>query len=229
LFATWSWQKGAVRIARYAFTGSIYYWAALHTHVLPPRARPKPGDAVLFGTGPRRVSSSRHVGIVQAVFPGYLVTIEGDSEHRVRRFVVPTAAPTRVGEPGRIYAYASPFGRHARVAGRAARLRRARAAGVLRASARVRPSGENAVRASAMSRGARRLHAAIRSLRAFQHMPYVAGGVTIGWVGVDPQGKVDVAVISHGPLASAQLAWQDFLARWGDRGTAYAVTFYTAP
>ena len=50
---------------------------------------PQPGDAVLFGTGPWTVDTSLHTGIVEAVYPGFLVTIEGDSLHGVRRYVVP--------------------------------------------------------------------------------------------------------------------------------------------
>ena len=35
-------------------------------------------------------------------YPGYLVTIEGDTQHRVERFVVPIRHPRRIGELGPI-------------------------------------------------------------------------------------------------------------------------------
>jgi hypothetical protein len=48
--------------------------------LLPPTAAPDPGDAVLYGTGPRNASTSVHVAIVTQVWPdGAIVTIDGDS------------------------------------------------------------------------------------------------------------------------------------------------------
>jgi len=222
LFSTWAWQRAGVPVARYPFTGTIYDWAVLNTHVLAPAATPRPGDVVLFGTGPRTVGTSLHVGIVEDVYPGYIVTVEGDSDHRVVRLVVPTGDPTRVGEPGRIYAYASPLRDAPAVP--LAGARRAAAARALRSSKLVEP----ALRASRLTPTDLRLRKTLRSLRAFQHMPYRTAGVTIGWTGVDSLGEVNVAVISNGPLASAQAAWQSFLGRWGDPGVAYAVSYYTA-
>src|SRR5947209_15074018 len=108
LFVTWVWRHSGVPVPSLAFTGYLYDWAKAATVVRGPKATPKPGDAVLFGIGPATVSTSLHVGIVEAAYPGYLVTIEGDSLHGVRRFVVPLRNPMRIGEPGRIYAYASP-------------------------------------------------------------------------------------------------------------------------
>ncbi len=219
LFATWAWGGAGVSIPSLPFTGSVYDWAAATTYVLPPTARPRPGDAVLFGTGPATVSSSRHIGIVEAVYPGYIVTIEGDSSHRVLRYVVPLSAPWKVGEPGRIYAFASPVPRAGatRAAGApaplsAARLRRALAL----QAARHRVSAED-----------RRLQRTIRRLRAFQHMPYHAGGVTIEWLSVNSQGKILVGVVSPGTITDAQAAWERFLARYGDSGAAYQVSYYT--
>jgi hypothetical protein len=57
-------------------------------------------------------------------------------------------------------------------------------------------------------------------------MPYRAPGLTIGWFGVNAFGQVQVAVESAGSLADAQSQWQSFLARFGDAGLAYAVSYY---
>jgi hypothetical protein len=80
LFATWTWESAGVPIPRYAFTGDIYNWSARYGSVLPPSARPAPGDAVLYGSGPQSVATSLHVGIVAEVWPdGALVTLDGDA------------------------------------------------------------------------------------------------------------------------------------------------------
>jgi hypothetical protein len=80
LFATWVWQKSGVPIPSYAFVGDVYTWAAQHTRVLPPTARPVPGDAVLYGTGPSSVATAVHMGIVAQVWPdGAIDTVEGDA------------------------------------------------------------------------------------------------------------------------------------------------------
>jgi hypothetical protein len=80
LFATWVWQRAGVPIPSYPFTGDIYNWAAANTGVLPPTAIPRPGDAVLYGTGPWSTATSLHVGIVVQVWPdGAVVTVEGDA------------------------------------------------------------------------------------------------------------------------------------------------------
>ena len=80
LLATWVWEQAGVPIPSYAFTGSIYDWAAANTSVLPPTAAPLPGDAVLYGTGPGSASTSLHVGLVVQTWPdGAIVTIEGDA------------------------------------------------------------------------------------------------------------------------------------------------------
>lgn len=222
LFATWTWRRAGVPIGSLAFTGSMYWWAALNTYVLRPKATPLPGDAVLFGTGPGSVGTSLHVGIVEDVYPRYLVTIEGDVAHQVRRFVVPIRHPRSIGEPGRIYAYASPVSRP-------------RAAGLRTVARPIAPPALSKVRLRAAiakqdpsGRRTRsgRLGAAIASLRAFQYMPYRAPKVRIGWTGVNSLGQVEVAVVARGVPGTAQLAWQRFLARYADSGTAYLVSYY---
>ncbi|HVA75536.1 MAG TPA: CHAP domain-containing protein [Acidimicrobiales bacterium] len=80
LFATWVWQRAGVAVPTYAFVGDIYTWAASHTAVLAPSARPSPGDLVLYGTGPWNVDTAEHVGVVAQVWPdGSIDTIEGDA------------------------------------------------------------------------------------------------------------------------------------------------------
>ena len=80
LFATWAWRQAGIPIPSYAFVGDIYDWAASHGALLPPTARPEPGDAVLYGTGPQNVFTSVHVAIVTQVWPdGAIDTVDGDS------------------------------------------------------------------------------------------------------------------------------------------------------
>ena len=80
LFATWVWRTAGVPIPSYPFVGDIYTWAASHTRVLSPSARPSPGDIILYGTGPWNVDTAVHTGIVAQVWPdGSIVTIEGDA------------------------------------------------------------------------------------------------------------------------------------------------------
>ena len=80
LFVTWVWGHSGVPIPSFPFVGSIYNWAVAHTRVLPPSARPSPGDAVLYGTGPQNVGTAVHTGIVAQVWPdGAIDTVEGDA------------------------------------------------------------------------------------------------------------------------------------------------------
>ena len=80
LFVTWAWGRSGVPIPSLSFVGSIYDWAATHTAVRPPSARPAPGDAVLYGTGPQNVDTAVHTGIVAQVWPdGAIDTVEGDA------------------------------------------------------------------------------------------------------------------------------------------------------
>jgi hypothetical protein len=80
LFATWVWQRGGIPVPRFSFVGDVFDWAARHTRVLPVRARPKPGDLVLYGTGPQSAAASPHMGVVAQVWPnGWIDTVEGDA------------------------------------------------------------------------------------------------------------------------------------------------------
>ncbi len=114
LFAAWVWQHAGVPLpgstATYGYSGSLYTWAREHGgRVLPPSARPAPGDAVFYGAGP---SESAHVGIVQRVYPdGQITTIEGNYANHVA-IVGPfqPARATSAGEAAPIYGYAQPPG-----------------------------------------------------------------------------------------------------------------------
>jgi hypothetical protein len=80
LFATWAWRQAGYRVPAYGFTGDMYTWAARNGAVLPPTATPDPGDAVLYGTGPRTVRTSTHVALVAQVWPdGAIDTVDGDA------------------------------------------------------------------------------------------------------------------------------------------------------
>lgn len=213
LFVTWVWGHEGVPIPRLAFTGYMYDWAQRRTAVIPPSGLPQPGDAVLFGTGPQTVATSVHTGIVQAVYPGYLVTIEGDVLHGVRRFVVPIGNPQRAGEPAPIYGYAAPVA----PTGSAAR--------ASTASDRFpRLSRQMIGRQASMASGSALLKA-IAAFRAFQHMPYRMPHARINWTGVSSQGLVEVRVTTRRSLQTARGAWRRFLRRFADAGRAYQVTF----
>ncbi len=110
LFASWVWMKSGVPLpgptARYGYSGALYTWVAANGgHILPPTARPSPGDAVFYGSGP---SESLHVGIVVRVgADGQITTVEGNYAGHVTR-VGPFAPSHPVGERGPIYGYAQP-------------------------------------------------------------------------------------------------------------------------
>ena len=223
LFVTWVWRHAGVPVPRLAFTGYLYDWAQATTAVEGARGVPAPGDAVLFGTGPSSVSTSLHTGIVEAVYPGYLVTIEGDSLHGVRRYVVPLRDPQLVGEPGPIYAYASPLGR----GGNRGSSGGSAAVAAFPALPRAIIARQRFAPLLPLER--RRLLRAIAALRAFQHMPYRTAHVLINWIGVNSRGLVEVRVTSAMPVSYARRAWQAFLHRFGDAGQAYTVSFQAPP
>jgi hypothetical protein len=110
LFVAWVWQHAGVPLpgptALYGYSGSLYTWVAEHGgKVLPPTARPSPGDAIFYGTRP---SDSAHVGIVAQVLPdGEIVTVEGNYAEHVTR-VGPFQPAHPVGEAAPLYGYAQP-------------------------------------------------------------------------------------------------------------------------
>ncbi len=113
LFAAWVWQHAGVSLpgstAEYGYSGSLYTWAREYGgRVLPPSARPSPGDAVFYGAGP---SESVHVGIVVRVLPdGEIETVEGNYAGRVSRVgpFHPAQATSTAGEAAPVYGYAQP-------------------------------------------------------------------------------------------------------------------------
>jgi hypothetical protein len=125
LFVAWIWQHAGVPLpgttATYAYSGSLYTWVKEHGgHVLPPTARPAPGDAVFYGTGP---SSSSHTGIIASVLPdGQITTIEGNNQNNAvgRSGPFPPAQAASYGEPGPIYGYAQPPSKSSTGSGRRA-------------------------------------------------------------------------------------------------------------
>jgi CHAP domain len=223
LFVTWVWARAGVPVPSLAFTGYLYDWARASTYVLGPRSVPTPGDAVLFGSGPASVYTSLHTGIVEAVYPKYLITIEGDSLHAVRRYVVPLKDPELVGEPGPIYGYASPVGAGGE-SGVAARSAAVPAWPALPTALIARQDSAPPVLSEHQ-----RLVRAIAALRAFQHMPFRTAQVSINWTGLDNRGLVEVRVSTGMPLSYARRAWRAFLGRFDDAGHAYTVSFQAPP
>jgi CHAP domain len=112
LFAAWVWQHAGVPLpgapATYGYSGSLYTWAKEHGgRVLPPTARPAPGDLVFYGAGP---SESDHVGVVKSVSrDGRITTIDGNYSNHVT-VVGPfkPAEATNAGQRAAIYGYAQP-------------------------------------------------------------------------------------------------------------------------
>jgi CHAP domain len=112
LFAAWVWQHAGVPLpgqtAAYGYSGSLYTWVKGHGgRVLPATARPAPGDAVFYGSGP---NASAHVGIVKQVYPdGQITTIEGNYANHVA-LVGPfhPGHASSAGEAAPVYGYAQP-------------------------------------------------------------------------------------------------------------------------
>lgn len=87
LFATWVWRHAGVNIPSYAFTGDVYTWGQQH-HLAYDKHhldQVKPGDVLLFGTGPQNTTTSTHIGIVESVDGNTVHTIEGNEGNAVRR------------------------------------------------------------------------------------------------------------------------------------------------
>jgi hypothetical protein len=237
LFVTWVWEQAGVPVPRLGFVGDLYDWALARTYVQDLSATPTPGDAVLFGSGPENMDTSLHVGIVEDVYrTGYLVTIEGDVIHGVGRFVVPIDDPERIGEPGPIYAYASPVangsGGHAAsavAAGGFAPLPQAPIASQ-EPAALLAPMPDRIAHVGVDWTVVNDVRErTIRSLRAFQHMPYRSAHIRIDWTGVDRRGLVEVRVRTAMHMSYAREAWQRFLQRFHDAARAYVVTFQAPP
>ena len=93
-FASWVWRKSGVDIPITPFTGDMYHWGQQHgtaydSHHLN---QARPGDVLLFGTGPQSTSTSTHVGIVESVHGNTVTLIEGNSSDRVQRVTHPLSS-----------------------------------------------------------------------------------------------------------------------------------------
>lgn len=214
-FVTWVWRQAGVPVPSLGFVGAVWQWSSLHTQVIDGSETPQPGDAVLFGTGPENTTTAPHMGLVEAAYPGYVVTIEGDVLHGVRRFVVPLADPQRAGEPGSIWAYAAPIAPSDSIADV---FIDPQVASPFLAPIVRRPTRGD--------RELRRLVGSITSLRAFQHMPFQGPGYRVTWSGVNRRGKVKVVLSTERPLPVARRQWHAFLRRFHDAGRAYALTLH---
>lgn len=86
-FATWAWRKAGVNIPLLPFTGDVYRWGQQHGTAYGKGSldQARPGDVLLFGTGPQSPSTSTHIGIVEKVEGNTVTTIEGNSGDQVAR------------------------------------------------------------------------------------------------------------------------------------------------
>ncbi len=217
LFLTWAWERAGVEIPRYGFVGYVWDWSQLHASVIAGHGGdPQPGDAVMYGTGPLTVYSAPHVGIVEAVYPNYLVTIEGDVIHGVRRLVIARSHPQAAGEPGPIWGYAQPVAS----AAKKPYVIDPEVSTPFRTTV-VHPVGTEVSEA--------RLLRTIRALRPFQHLPYRGDGYRIAWNGVDAKGQVEVTVTSKQDFSVAEADWTAFVRRYGGAASAYEVTYDAPP
>lgn len=81
------WRKAGVKIPVLPFTGDVYRWGQHHDKAYGKEQlkQAKPGDVLLFGTGPQSPQTSTHIGIVEKVEGNRVTLIEGNSGDRVRR------------------------------------------------------------------------------------------------------------------------------------------------
>jgi hypothetical protein len=98
-FATWVWQKEGVDIGILPFTGDVYEWGqdrglAYGKNNLDAV---RPGDVLLFGTGPETIQTSEHIGIVESVHGNQVTLIEGNSSNQVQRVTHTLSSATFYG------------------------------------------------------------------------------------------------------------------------------------
>ncbi|MFC6088527.1 CHAP domain-containing protein [Saccharothrix lopnurensis] len=84
-FATAMWRKAGVDIPVLPFTGDVFRWGQRNGKAYTSLSAVKPGDVLLFGTGPGSPATSKHIGIVEKVSGGTVTLIEGNSGDAVRR------------------------------------------------------------------------------------------------------------------------------------------------
>ncbi|MET9316415.1 CHAP domain-containing protein [Kribbella sp. NPDC003505] len=108
-FATWTWRQAGIQIPDYGFTGDIYTWGQGTGRTHDGDTGMRPGDIVLYGTGPDSTDTSVHTGVVVAVgTDGTITTVEGNSGDEVRKHgpFDPQHAEN-AGRPADIYAWVS--------------------------------------------------------------------------------------------------------------------------
>ncbi|MEJ2857293.1 MULTISPECIES: CHAP domain-containing protein [unclassified Saccharothrix] len=84
-FATAMWRKAGVDIPLLPFTGDVFRWGQRNGKAYTNLQQVRPGDVLLFGTGPQSTATSKHIGIVEKVHGGTVTLIEGNSGDSVRR------------------------------------------------------------------------------------------------------------------------------------------------
>ncbi|ONI90191.1 CHAP domain-containing protein [Saccharothrix sp. ALI-22-I] len=84
-FATAMWRKAGVDIPILPFTGDVFRWGQRHGKAYTNLNAVRPGDVLLFGSGPGSPATSTHIGIVEKVSGGTVTLIEGNSGDSVRR------------------------------------------------------------------------------------------------------------------------------------------------
>ncbi|WP_433262688.1 CHAP domain-containing protein [Actinosynnema sp. CS-041913] len=84
-FATAMWRKAGVDIPLLPFTGDVFRWGQRHGKAYTTLSAVRPGDVLLFGSGPQNTATSKHIGIVEKVSGNTVTLIEGNSGDAVRR------------------------------------------------------------------------------------------------------------------------------------------------
>lgn len=86
-FATAMWKEAGVDIGSLGYSGDVYKWGQEHGTAYDRDSlaeSAKPGDALLFGTGPDQMQST-HIGLIEKVEGNQITTIEGNSSDKVQR------------------------------------------------------------------------------------------------------------------------------------------------
>ncbi|MGH3760672.1 CHAP domain-containing protein [Actinophytocola sp.] len=98
-FATWAWQKSGVDIGILPFTGDVYHWGQERglAYGKDNLDAARPGDVLLFGTGPSSPETSTHIGIVESVDGDKVTLIEGNSSDKVQRVTHTLSSSTFYG------------------------------------------------------------------------------------------------------------------------------------
>lgn len=91
MFASWAWRQAGIDVY-FPYSGDFYWWGKQHG-TLRSKSDIRPGDLVLFGSGP---GASNHIGVVAYVLDdGRIVTVEGNWGNKVT--VVGPWDPVRPG------------------------------------------------------------------------------------------------------------------------------------